>query len=365
MTGQQQAGPAAAAAQLARAVATLRAGGVVAFPTETVYGLGADATRPEALERVYALKGRPRSHPLIVHLPDANAARAWAIAWPEGALRLAASFWPGPLTLVLPRSSIAPDAVTGGQDTVALRVPSHPVARALLRAFGGAIAAPSANRYGHVSPTRAAHVREEFGDTVPVVLDGGDCEVGLESTIVACLGGRLVLLRPGAITPGALREAADGLPLIVGPAGPDADTANATAPEPAPALPRTPGSTPAHYAPRTPLSLVEGVHIAAGARARAASGLRVGVLARRAAPAGLPPAIHWLAAAPDAARFGHDLYAQLRDLDRLGLHHLLVEHVPAGEAWDAARDRLARAAAGTAGPQSTGSTADNPNGDLP
>ena len=351
MTGQQQAGPAAAAAQLARAVATLRAGGVVAFPTETVYGLGADATRPEALERIYALKGRPRNHPLIVHVADAAAARAWTREWPEGAQRLSARFWPGPLTLVLPRSPLAPDAVTGGQDTVALRVPSHPVARALLQAFGGAIAAPSANRYGHVSPTRVAHVREEFGDSVPVVLDGGDCDVGLESTIVMCLGGQLTLLRPGAITLGALRAVAG-----------DVRAGGTSA---AAALPRTPGSTPAHYAPRTPLALVEGGRITAEALARAGTGLRVGVLALRAAPAGLPAAIHWLAAAADAARLGHDLYAMLRDLDRSGLDQLLVERVPAGEPWDAIRDRLARAAAGSAGPQATGPGADNDNGDLP
>ncbi|MFM2288374.1 MAG: hypothetical protein RL684_1517, partial [Pseudomonadota bacterium] len=174
-----QATPAVLAqAVLAQAVAALRAGDVVAFPTETVYGLGADATRPDALERVFALKGRPRNHPLIVHLADAAAAHAWAAEWPQAAQRLAARFWPGPLTLVLPRSPLAPDELTGGQESVALRVPSHPVARSLLLAFGGAIAAPSANRYGHVSPTSAAHVREEFGDAVPLVLDGGDCEVG-------------------------------------------------------------------------------------------------------------------------------------------------------------------------------------------
>jgi L-threonylcarbamoyladenylate synthase len=333
------------------AAAVLRAGGVVAFPTETVYGLGADATRPDALERVYALKGRPRNHPLIVHVADAAAARAWAREWPEAAQRLAQRFWPGPLTLVLPRSPLAHDAVTGGQDTVALRVPAHPVARALLQAFGGAIAAPSANRYGHVSPTRAAHVREEFGDAVPIVLDGGDCEVGLESTIVACLDGRLVLLRPGAITRGDLRAAAGGEVALAAPG--------------APALPRTPGSTPAHYAPRTPLALVDGTRLAAEARARAAAGQRVGVLALAGAPAGMPPAIRWLAGGSDAARYGHDLYARLRDLDRLGLGHLLVERVPAGEAWDAVRDRLARAAAGSAGPPATGPEADNDDGDLP
>jgi len=341
-------------AVLAQAVAALRAGDVVAFPTETVYGLGADATRPDALERVFALKGRPRTHPLIVHLADAAAARAWAGDWPQAAQRLAERYWPGPLTLVLPRSPLASDAVTGGQESVALRVPSHPVARALLRAFGGAIAAPSANRYGHVSPTRAAHVREEFGDAVPLVLDGGDCEVGLESTIVACLGGRLALLRPGAITLAALRAVAGD----VQPAGADAGGV---------ALPRTPGSTPAHYAPRTPLQLLAGNALGAAARARAAGGARVGVLALAAAPPGLAGGVHWLAAGADPVRFGHDLYARLRDLDRLGLDQLLVESVPAGEAWDAVRDRLARAAAGGSAAIAPATDHDDlhDNGDLP
>jgi L-threonylcarbamoyladenylate synthase len=364
MAGPGDASVATPAAQLTQAVAALRAGGVVAFPTETVYGLGADATRPEALERVYALKGRPRNHPLIVHLADAPAAHAWARDWPGAAERLAAHFWPGPLTLVLPRTALAPDAVTGGQDTVALRVPAHPVARSLLAAFGGAIAAPSANRYGHVSPTRAAHVREEFGDAVPIVLDGGDCEVGLESTIVACLGGRVMLLRPGAITLGALRAVAGE---VQAPAagGAEAGAAGTAATGALPVLPRTPGSTPAHYAPRTPLALVEGARLGAEALARAGSGQHVGVLALGAAPAGLPATSHWLVAGQDAARFGHNLYARLRDLDRLGLSQLLVERVPAGEAWDAVRDRLARAAAGSAGPQANGSNDDDDNGDLP
>ena len=217
---------------------------------------------------------------------------------------------------------------------------------------GGAIAAPSANRYGHVSPTRAAHVREEFGDAVPLVLDGGDCEVGLESTIVACLGGRLTLLRPGAITLAALRAVAgDVQPASAGTGGV--------------ALPRTPGSTPAHYAPSTPLLLLAGDALGAAARARAAGGARVGVLAQAGAPAGLEGGVHWLAAGADPARFGHDLYAHLRDLDRLGLDQLLVESVPAGEAWDAVRDRLGRAAAGSSASTAPATDPTDDNGDLP
>jgi L-threonylcarbamoyladenylate synthase len=317
-------------AGLAAALQALRAGGVVAFPTETVYGLGADATNPQAVARIYALKGRPANHPLIVHLADAALLPRWARELPAAARTLAARYWPGPLTLVLPRAAGVLDAVTGGQDSVALRVPSHPVARALLDAFGGAIAAPSANRYGHVSPTRASHVREEFGPEVPVVLDGGDCEVGLESTIVACLGGRVMLLRPGSIPLSALRAAVGEV--LAGPAGD---------------VPRTPGSTSAHYAPRTPLWLLPGHELARVALERVAAGERVGVLALGARPGPPLAGLHWIAAGSDPLRYGHDLYAQLRELDHAGCARLLAEQLPAGEAWDAPRDRLQRAAAAT------------------
>jgi L-threonylcarbamoyladenylate synthase len=319
-----------AAAGLEAAVQALRAGDLVAFPTETVYGLGADARNAAAVARIYALKGRPAGHPLIVHLADAAQLPQWARAVPAAARTLAARHWPGPLTLVLPRAAGVLDAVTGGQDTVALRVPSHPVARALLAAFGGAIAAPSANRYGHVSPTRAAHVREEFGAEVPVVLEGGDCEVGLESTIVACLGGRVTLLRPGAVTLGALRAAVGEVA-----AGPAADA------------PRTPGSTRAHYAPRTPLELLPAPELGRAALARVAGGERIGVLALTARPGPALAGLHWIAAGSEPLRYGHDLYAHLRDLDQAGCARLLAEQLPAGEAWDAPRDRLQRAAAAT------------------
>ncbi|MDE2251986.1 MAG: threonylcarbamoyl-AMP synthase, partial [Gammaproteobacteria bacterium] len=222
--------------EITAAVQALRDGGVVAFPTETVYGLGASAQQAAALRRIFALKGRPSSHPLIVHLDDARFMQRWAREVPPAAAALAARFWPGPLTLVLPRAENVLDLVTGGQDTVAIRVPSHPLALQLLSAFGGGIAAPSANRYGHVSPTRAEHVREEFGAAVRVVLDGGECKLGLESTIVACLRGEVRLLRPGYVSLTQLRQ-------VVGEvaSGPDAEA------------PRVPGSTTAHYAPRTPL----------------------------------------------------------------------------------------------------------------
>src|ERR1700687_482592 len=190
----------ATALELATAVQALRDGELVAFPTETVYGLGAHAGYPAALRRVFELKARPPTHPLIVHIDSVRYLTRWAREVPEAAQKLAERFWPGALTLVLPRAENVHRLVTGGQDTVAVRVPAHPMAQQLLTAFGGGIAAPSANRYGRVSPTRAEHVREEFGAAVRVILDGGDCKLGLESTIVACLDGKVQLLRPGAVS---------------------------------------------------------------------------------------------------------------------------------------------------------------------
>ena len=322
---------AGAAPEIAAAVAALRAGELVAFPTETVYGLGADARNPAALRRVYALKGRPATHPLILHLADAAALPQWVAAVPPAAATLAARFWPGPLTLVLPRAAGVPDELTGGQDSVAVRVPSHPVAQALLAAFGGGIAAPSANRYGRLSPTRAAHVRDEFPSGIAVVLEGGDCEVGLESTIVSLLGKTPRILRPGVIGRAAL-EAALGMRVLAGDE-PEASAGGGAAAASAPVapVPRVPGSTAQHYAPRTPLTLVAAGGLAAAVAAAVARGERVATLA-------CPPGA-------DAAAYGRALYASLRALDDGRADRLLVEEVPATPEWDAARDRLARAAA--------------------
>jgi L-threonylcarbamoyladenylate synthase len=313
--------------ELDAAVQALRDGDVVAFPTETVYGLGANALYAPALQKIYTLKGRPTSHPLIVHLDSRRFLHRWAREVPEAAQRLAERFWPGPLTLVLPRAEKVHDLVTGGQDSVAVRVPAHPMAQQLLTAFGGGIAAPSANRYGHVSATRAEHVREEFGEAVRVVLDGGECQVGLESTIVACLAGSVRLLRPGAITLSQLRAVVGEV--LIGPAE-DA--------------PRTPGSTLAHYAPVTPLRLVPGGLIEREAAELASSGQRIGVLAQRP-PLGTYRHVTWINAGTRPEAYGHDLYAHLRTLDRTGASSLLVQQVPADERWDAVRDRLTRAAA--------------------
>jgi L-threonylcarbamoyladenylate synthase len=313
--------------ELNTAVQALRDGGVVAFPTETVYGLGANAQHEAAVRRIFELKERPRSHPLIVHLDSQRFLHRWARTVPAEAEKLAARFWPGPLTLVLPRAGNVLDLVTGGQDTVAVRVPAHPMAQQLLTAFGGGIAAPSANRYGHVSPTRAEHVRDEFGDAVSVVLDGGECKLGLESTIVDCSGEVVRLLRPGSITLSQLRR-------VVG----------EVAAEAAHDSPRVPGSQMAHYAPLTPLSIVPGGEIDRLADSLSDGGRRIAVLAQRP-PLGTHRYVTWINAGTRVDAYAHDLYANLRALDKAGCVRILVQEVPGDERWDAVRDRLTRASA--------------------
>ena len=332
--------------ELDAAVQALRAGDVVAFPTETVYGLGANAQHESAVRKVFELKGRPATHPLIVHLDSARFLHRWARTVPAAAARLAERFWPGPLTLVLPRAENVLDVVTGGQDTVAIRVPAHPMAQQLLTAFGGGIAAPSANRYGHVSPTRAEHVREEFGEAVRVVMDGGECKLGLESTIVACLDDAVRLLRPGGITLAQLRREVGEVT-----AGAAADA------------PRVPGSTPAHYAPATPLRLVPGGHIERLADELSRGGTRIGVLAQRP-PLGSFRHVTWVNAGTRPESYAHDLYAHLRGLDKVGASCLLVQEVPGDERWDAVRDRLSRAAAAHAATDAA-STDSVETGELP
>ena len=319
--------------EIERAADVLRAGGLVAFPTETVYGLGADAHNPAAVRRIFEAKGRPATHPVIVHLADAAQAAAWAAEIPASARKLAGAFWPGPLTMVLPRARGVADVVTGGQDTVALRVPAHPVARRLLARFGGGIAAPSANRHGRVSATTAAHVRDEFGDAVGCVLDGGPTEVGIESTIVDLSGPGPALLRPGSITPAQIAQAL-GAPL----AAPAADA------------PRAPGTLAAHYAPRTPLLLVEGDLALELAASLVRQGKRVAVLALSAQQP-LTTGLTWIAAPREAAGYAHALYASLRRLDEAGCESILVERPPQGPEWAAINDRLMRAAAGAPPPE--------------
>jgi L-threonylcarbamoyladenylate synthase len=312
---------------IAAAVAILRAGGLVAFPTETVYGLGADARKSEAIRRLFAVKGRPASHPVIVHLADADTMPEWASQVPQAAVRLADAFWPGPLTLVLPRAAHVLDLVTGGQETVALRVPNHPVAHALLAAFGDGIVAPSANRFGRLSPTHAGHVRAELGEAVDLILDGGPTDVGVESTIVDLSGDYPVLLRPGGITPTQLAAVLGALP--------HAPTA---------ASPRASGTLPSHYAPTTPLDIVTAEEIDTHAADLANAGHRVAVLARRDTVQRLPPSVLWQIAPSGAANYAHALYASLRELDMLGYDRILVQAVPDEDTWLAVRDRLRRAA---------------------
>lgn len=301
-----------------QAAAILRHGGLVAFPTETVYGLGADATNEQAVRRLFGLKGRPATHPVIVHLSSAGLLGDWAVAVPHTAYALAERFWPGPLTLILRRREGVSDALTGGQETVGLRVPGHPLALELLWAFGGGVAAPSANRFGHVSPTTAAHVRAEFGDAVPV-LDGGPCRVGLESTILDINGTVPRLLRPGAVSAADIEEV---LGTSVMARGADA--------------PRASGTLERHYAPETETLLVTD---AAGVSREVDA-----VLSRRARPGGARAA-HWLVLPGDPAAYGQKLYAALRDLDALGCDHIYIETVHETPAWAAVRDRLGRAAA--------------------
>jgi L-threonylcarbamoyladenylate synthase len=318
-----------------QAVSVLRAGALVAFPTETVYGLGADAGNPAAVRRIFETKGRPSTHPVIVHIADAVQLANWAREIPAAARVLAKRFWPGPLTVILKRAESVSDVVTGGQDTVALRVPAHPVAQQLLARFGGGIAAPSANRHGRVSATTAEHVRREFGAQVECVLDGGEARIGIESTIVDLSGAAAVLLRPGWITAAEI-ETALGAPL----AASAADT------------PRAPGTLPAHYAPRTPLVLLEGDLALELAASLARQGKRVAVLAR-SVQRPLLQGLEWIAAPRDAAGYAHALYASLRRLDEAGCDSILVERPPQAAEWAAINDRLTRAVAGAATPDAT------------
>lgn len=316
-------------AAIAAAVEVLRAGGLVAFPTETVYGLGADASNPAAVRRIFAAKGRPPAHPVIVHLPEAGAVKEWAEGVPDFAWALAEALWPGPLTLVLARAALVPDEVTGGLPTVGLRVPAQPLALGLLAAFGGGIAAPSANRFGRVSPTRAEHVRADLGPAVDLVLDGGPCAVGVESTIVDCSGGRPRVLRPGGVTVESL-ESVLGAPVEV-------------ASDPGPV--RAPGTLASHYAPRARVEVVPAGAVAGRAGELLAQGRRVGLLAPEALP-GLPPGLEALPPAGGAEAYAGCLYQRLREADDRRLDVLLA--VPPAEhgLGRAVADRLRRAGGG-------------------
>ncbi len=308
---------------VAQAAAELARGGLVAFPTETVYGLGADTFQPAAIEKIFALKGRPLDNPLIAHVLDADSARRVAGEWDDRAARLARRFWPGPLTIVVPRGPDVPEQATAGWPTIAVRAPSHPVARALLAAFGGPISAPSANRSGGVSPTTAAHVAEDFPDADDlVILDGGPCAVGIESTVVDLTGVVPSVLRPGAVTVAELRR-------VLGEVGITLATGQAHAP----------GTSEAHYAPRTPAELV--ARKALPDRLRGPGGPFV-VLCFEGTR--VPPGQSAIVLPADPARCAARLYAALREADRAGAARILIEEPPEGSGlWVAVRDRLRRA----------------------
>jgi L-threonylcarbamoyladenylate synthase len=306
--------------EVRRAAEILRAGGLVAFPTETVYGLGADAASEKAVARLYAVKRRPADHPVILHLDSLERALSWARDVPREAMVLAERFWPGPLTLVLKRSAKAADFVTGGQDTVGVRVPSHPVARELLKEFQGALAAPSANRFGRVSPTTAAHVREDLGADVDLVLEGGPSEVGIESTIVDLSSGSPVVLRPGFISRSQIEQAL----------GSPVEEKNA-------ASPRHSGGLERHYAPRTPAKLVA-THELDGEITKGKNTVAVLAFSRPDERVDF-----WLRMPREPRAYAQRLYAALRELDGAGCERILVEAPPETPEWSAVRDRLRRA----------------------
>lgn len=314
------------------AAAILRKGGVVALPTETVYGLAADATQPDAVKRIFAIKGRPADHPLIVHIADNSQLADWASEVPTAAQLLAEHFWPGPLTLILPRKPQVSDSITGGQDTVGLRVPNHPLTLAVLRAMGphAAVAAPSANRYGRISPTTAAHVREELGDSVDMILDGGPCQVGLESTIVSCIGDKVNVLRPGGIPVTAIEQVLKHPVEIT-----DSSTAKI----------RVSGSVLSHYAPLTLLELLPHKDLLERAQALSEQGLRVATLEWSAADEVNAKHENFTRTRlpNNAAEYGQQLYATLRQLDNERFDCLLAETPPHTLEWLAVADRLLRA----------------------
>lgn len=328
---------------IAEAAAILELGGLVAFPTETVYGLGADAENPAAIARIYKAKGRPSNHPVIVHLAPEADIFYWATSIPDQARELIAAFWPGPLTLILPRAPHIPDAVSGGQDTIGLRCPSHPVAIALLRAFRhgkGGIAAPSANKFGHVSPTTAQHVRDEFSQAlgsnqntqhetfIGAILDGGQSEVGIESTIIDLsrpITHGPVLLRPGHISAVQIANVIGVVPI-------SSDT-NA---------PRVSGALDAHYAPNTPVALIDRKQLEITIEGLLSAGRRIALMhyTKRAKNDDCIQAI--LPNIPDG--YAHDLYATLRWLDGVNADVILVETTPQEPSWQGINDRLRRAA---------------------
>jgi L-threonylcarbamoyladenylate synthase len=313
---------------IGKAAELLRQGELVAFPTETVYGLGADARNPEAVAKVFVAKGRPQDHPLIVHLGTASELPDWAAFVPEQAQLLAAAFWPGPLTMILSKKAEIPEAVTGGQNTIALRVPANQVAQDLLLRFGSGIAAPSANRYGRISPTQAGHVADEFGSNITCILDGGPCAIGVESTIIDLSGKQPALLRPGRISLSQLKSILQTEILQ----GKHSQT-------------RAPGMLASHYAPNTTAKLCQSQALPKIVDVLLSEGKNIGLLT-------LTPALvtgdcrHNISLTENSAHYETELYSALRKLDKLNLDLILIEQPPDNETWSTVLDRLTKAAAG-------------------
>jgi L-threonylcarbamoyladenylate synthase len=310
---------------LSQALQALKRGDVIGLPTETVYGLAADAMNISAVQKIFALKGRPVDHPLIVHIADSTQLSKWAIDIPEEAYVLAQHFWPGPLTMILRKQARVPDEVTGGQNTVGLRCPAHPMALTLLQQLQSGVAAPSANRFGRISPTTAQHVRDEFGDAVPVVLDGGECEVGIESTIIDLSSNQPRLLRPGMISQ-------DEIEAVIGPIASNANRES----------PRVSGSLAAHYAPRTPMQMLPRNELISQYLRKTQEGLHCEILCLDS----LPEGIKGLSLDNDYHAFAHGLYAAMRELDNRHADFLLIEQTPQTSEWLAVNDRLNRALVG-------------------
>lgn len=319
--------PAMDAAVYRHAASLLKGGELVAFPTETVYGLGADATNLMAVAKIFAAKQRPANHPVIIHLGDLNQLNNWASEIPETAIKLAEKFWPGPLTLILHAADHVPPIITGGQKTIGIRMPDHPVARKLLTTFGGAIAAPSANRFGRISPTSAEHVIEELDDVVDLVLDGGVCPFGLESTIIDLTSIKPRILRPGPITAEQISEALDETVVL--------ENKNA---------PRVSGSMVSHYAPQTPMQIISSVEIEKKLPQLQKDYTNIVVMSRQPHPTYFPH-VTYQAMPSDPNSYGQQLYAQLRNLDHLSFDLIIVEEVPDTHEWLAIRDRLMKASA--------------------
>ncbi|TAG47666.1 MAG: threonylcarbamoyl-AMP synthase [Betaproteobacteria bacterium] len=312
---------------IALAAAALRRGEIVGMPTETVYGLAADAGNAAALAKVFAAKGRPADHPLIVHVANTATAKTWASVWPETAQKLADAFWPGPMTLIVQRAAHVLDAVTGGQSTVGIRVPAHPLALALLKAFGGAVAAPSANKFGHVSPTTAAHVAAEFSDSNLLILDGGACDIGVESTIIDVSSSRPRVLRPGRIR-------SDDIEQLLG--------VRLSSVEPTEA-PRVSGSLDSHYAPRTKTLMLVTEALNLFLDAARDAGKRVGLIHYSSQLSTKRVKQRVTLDGNNAQQFEHDIYAKLRMLDDAALDLIVIEAPPTDGHWDAVNDRLRRA----------------------